>query len=140
MTKRGGFLLQIGGSFALGALFCSALSLFTLFAVPKIGIAPAAGILFALGTLVGIRIGIKVMAWVQEENKDLEKSDAIFTVIAFEDILGILAKYDRDTAIYLFEKKVEDARETVARLMTPQAETCEDCEEKRNEAEEGEGD
>ena len=130
MTKRSIFLFQIGGSFALGAFFCSVLSLFTLFAVPKIGIAPAAGILFLLGSLVGARLGFKAAFWGQEENKDLEKSDAIFTVIAFEDILGILGKYDKDTAIYLFEKKLKDARERLEKLLFPEGELCEDCEAK----------
>ncbi len=136
MTERSVFLCQIGGSFALGAFFCSVLSLFALFAVPKIGIAPAAGILFLLGTFVGLRLGIKLAIWGQGESKDLEKADAILTAAAFEEVLGVLGKYDKDTAIYLFEKKLKDAREKVEKLLIPQDELCEDCEaEKESEAE-----
>lgn len=103
--------------FALGMAVSAILSVITLWAVPKVGIAPAAGFLVLLGILVGAIGGIRAALWSMKLGKDTEVACRSVTVADFLEVINTLEKYDKDSALEHFRKRYDEESEQLDKLM-----------------------
>lgn len=103
--------------FFLGAAVSAFLSMITLWAIPKIGIASTAGFLVLFGVVVGAVGGVRIALWSNKMGENIERACTSVTVADFQEVIRTLNRYDKDSALRHFEKRLEEEAEKLDKLM-----------------------